>query len=215
MLCYLRPRDGLPDPKGALYDIPVQAIVQANKEVEEAILKEKGKRGPYKKYTAIDRAKNGKYACNHGSTAAARMFSKKLGKPVTESTARSIKKAYVEELEKQRKAEDGGEIVCLFPKKRGRPFILGKDLDAKVQMYLKKVRESGGAVLARIVMAAAHGIVLFSDKSMLVEFGGHVQFSRHWAHSLLKRMNFVQRKATTAKSKQTVENFRGEEIISR
>lgn len=86
--------------------------------------------------------------------------------------------------------------------------MLGKDLDAKVQLYLKKVRESGGAVSARIVMAAAHGIVLFSDKSMLVEFGGHVEFSRHWAHSLLKRMNFVQRKATTAKSKQTVENFR-------
>ena len=42
---------------------------------------------------------------------------------------------------------------------------------------------------------------------MLAEFGGPVQLSRTWAHSLLKRMKFVQRKATTSKSKHTVQNF--------
>ena len=38
----------------------------------------------------------------------------------------------------------------------------------------------------------------------LLEFGGHVQLNRHWAYALLKRMKFVQRKATTAKSKHTI-----------
>ena len=56
-------------------------------------------------------------------------------------------------------------------------MLLGDDLDKKVQMYLKKVREGGGVVSARIAMAAARGIVLTCDRSLLVEFGGHVELS--------------------------------------
>ena len=43
--------------------------------------------------------------------------------------------------------------------KRGRPVLLGPDVDTKVQMYLKKVRDGGGALSARIAMAAARGIL--------------------------------------------------------
>lgn len=56
-------------------------------------------------------------------------------------------------------------------------------------------------------MAAARGIVLKLDRSLLAELGGLVTLNRHWARSLLRRMKFIQRKATTAKSKYTVENF--------
>lgn len=76
-------------------------------------------------------------------------------------------------------------------------------MDRKVQLYLKKAR-GGGVVSARIAMAAARGIVLTCDRSMLVEFEGHVELSRPWAYSSLNRMNFVQRKVTTAKSKYTI-----------
>ena len=74
-------------------------------------------------------------------------------------------------------------------------------------MYLRNVREGGGVVNTRIVVAAARGIVLRYAKERLVEFGGHVELTRHWAESLLARMNFVQRKATTAKSKQNLADF--------
>ena len=84
---------------------------------------------------------------------------------------------------------------------------MGDDLDRKVQLYLKKVREEGVIVLAWIAIAAARGIVLTCDRFMLVEFGGHVELNRHWAYSLLHRMNFVQRKATTAKSKYAIADF--------
>ena len=77
---------------------------------------------------------------------------------------------------------------------------MGDDLDRKVQLNLKKVREEGVIVSARIAIAAARGIVLTCDRFMLVEFGGHVELNRHWAYSLLHQMNFVQRKATTAKA---------------
>ena len=80
----------------------------------------------------------------------------------------------------------------------------------------EKVREGGGVVSARIAIAAARGIVLTCYRSLLVEFGGqvefgwHVELSKHWACSLLHRMKFVQRKITTAKSKPllTLPNWR-------
>ena len=41
---------------------------------------------------------------------------------------------------------------------------------------------------------------------MLAENGGPIQLNRHWAHLLLKRMNFVERKATSS-SKLTMTDF--------
>ena len=100
------------------------------------------------------------------------------------------------------------EGMCLFCLTRGVvDLLLGNTLDAKVQIYLKKVREGGGVISSRIVMAAAKGIVLSSEKLKLVEYGGHININRHWAYSLLTRMKFVKRKATTAKSKYTGKIF--------
>ena len=74
-------------------------------------------------------------------------------------------------------------------------------------MYLQKVRDGGGVVTERIAIAAARGILLSYNKAKLAEFGGHIALTNQWAYSLLNRMDFVQRKATTAKSKHTPENF--------
>ena len=54
---------------------------------------------------------------------------------------KSIKKAYVEELRKRPRIDDGEAITALPTKKRGRRLLLGQDVDQKVQIYLKKVRE--------------------------------------------------------------------------
>ena len=160
-----------------------------------------------KKNSPTVRAEMGKYACHHGVAAAPRFFSRKLDKKVSESTVRSIKSVYAEGVRQKRRADDGGDITVLPLKKRGRPILLGQELDTNVQMYLKKVRDGGGIVTARIAMEAARGILLKCDQTKLAEFGGPVQLNRHWAHSLLKRMKFVQRKATTSESKQTAANF--------
>ena len=76
-----------------------------------------------------------------------------------------------------------------------------------MQAYLRRVRDGGGVVSARIAIAAARGILLSTDKLKLLECGGHIQLNNTWAYSLLNRMKFVKRKATTAKSKYTLENF--------
>ena len=97
-------------------------------------------------------------------------------------------------------------MTTLSPKKRGRPILLGAHIDKQVQLYLKKIREHGGVITASVVVAAARGILMAQDKSLLAEFGGHITL-RHWAYHLLNRMNFVRRKATTSKSKYKPADF--------
>ena len=63
------------------------------------------------------------------------------------------------------------------------------------------MRQGGGAISARIAMAAARGILCKCNRSLLAENGGPIELDRHWAHSLLEKMKFVQRKATTSVSK--------------
>lgn len=178
-------------------------IAEANKEVQKA--KSSCKCGPYTKYNAALRAKIGKYACQHSAAATARYYSRKLEKNVSESTLKSLKKVYLDELQKRARTDDHQELAAVPAKKRGRKVLLGEDLDHIVQVYLKKVREGGRAVLARIVIAAARAILLKCNRSMLSEFGGHVELNRYWSCSLLHRMKFVQRKATTSKSKHTMQ----------
>ena len=113
---------------------------------------------------------------------------------------------------RKRKA-DVENIMILPEKKRGRSLLLGECLDLQVQKYLMKVREGGGVVSARIAVAAARGILLASNRNMLAEFGGPVELNRHWAYSLFKRMQFVKRKASTAKSKHKKKTLKSLRLI--
>ena len=145
--------------------------------------------------------KIGKYASLHGVMSAACHFRYLLGHKISESTIRSIKKAYKEQLHESKQARRAREVKSLPKKKLGKPMLLGARLDSQVQLYLRNVRAGGGPVTARIAMAAAHGIMLSSDtgRSKFAEYGDYIKLGRQWAYSLLELMNFVKRKATTAK----------------
>ena len=56
-------------------------------------------------------------------------------------------------------------------------------------------------------MSAAWGLLLYFNPSMLKENSGHIELSKNWALSLLERMKFVKRKATTSKDKESVADF--------
>ena len=148
----------------------------------------------------------GKYAAVHGVKAASTYFSRKLGREISTLSVHSIKAAYLECARKQR-ADLSDEITKLHPKKRGRPLLLGAQVEEQVQMYLKKIREEGGVVSAFIAVAASKGILQSSDWTQLAAFGGHIRLSRKWVYKLLHCMNFVKRKATTAKSKYAPDDF--------
>ena len=82
--------------------------------------------------------------------------------------------------------------------KRGRPLLLGEELDRQVQSYVRATREGKGAVTTAVVLAAGEAIVRHSNKKLAHENGGPIELTRHWAKSVLVCMNFVKRKATTA-----------------
>ena len=160
LLCYLKHSNGLPDPRGSLSTtISREAIAAANQEVQKELNATK-KRGQYKKYSPAQRSAIGRYSSRHGAAAAAKHFSKLWGCKISDSTVKSIKKAYLDELRKRPRSDGGGEITALPPKKRGRKLLLGEDLDMKVQIYLRKVRKGGGAVSTRIALAAARGTIV-------------------------------------------------------
>ena len=66
--------------------------------------------------------------------------------------------------------------------------------------YTLKNTRRRGAVTTRIVMAAARGLLLASNRNILAEYGGHVHINRPWAQSLLERMGYVSEKLQRQKA---------------
>ena len=93
-----------------------------------------------------------------------------------ESTVRDWRNAYSLELKKKRKAGIIGAInIDVLPgKKRGRPLLLGEELDRQVQAYLTSFRESGAVVNTATAMGCAEGIVMSIDSNLLASNGGHI-----------------------------------------
>ena len=90
--------------------------------------------------------------------------------------------------------------VLLPVKKRGWPLLIGDDLDKQVQNYLLELRKGHAAVNTAIVISAGEGIVMGHDASLLACNGGGIELTKDWAKSLMKRMGFSKRKATTKSS---------------
>ena len=172
----------------------------------------KMKRGQYGKYSSEQKAMIGKRAVEHGVVAAVR-YNVSRGFPnLKENTVRDWRNAYRLELKKRARdrsdeVSEGGISISDLPQmKRERPLLLGEELDKQVQAYLTSFRESGAVVNTAITMACAEGIVRSADSNMLAVNGGHILITKDWAKSLLQRMGFVKRRAST-KAKITVEDF--------
>ena len=201
------PSQQLPSPHGSLsLSVPSTAIAAANREVNRVLSRQqqdstttpKKTRGKYHSYSPEERAEIGKYATENGISAARRYFSRKLGMRISNSTISGMKAGYKQEVARKRELEEEDDEVLELPeKKRGRHVLLGERLDKCVQEYVLKVRERGCAVNSALVVAGARGIVESLDRSRLVEYGGYVTLTIPWARSLLKRMNFTKRRATT------------------
>ncbi len=83
---YFQRKDGLLDPGGDISTyLPPRAISLANSEILKSnyAMREPKKRGSYNRYNPEDRAKIGKYACRNGVAATSRMFTRKMGHPVS------------------------------------------------------------------------------------------------------------------------------------
>lgn len=159
------------------------------------------KRGQYKSYTPSEKAIISKRATECGVTNTVRYFSKKFAdRPLCEGTIRTWVKQYKRELISRRGCNKDANIVKLESKRRGRPLLLGDELDKRVQLYVKALREAGAVINTSITMAAAEGVVKSFDSNLLQSNGGHITCGKHWAKNFLQRMGYVKRRAnTTAK----------------
>ena len=206
------PEVHLPDPHGQLSTkVPPEAIVSANANVKEVVMKNEvsqKKRGPYLHLTPAQRFKVGQRASEFGVTNTLRYYVKHFPElPLKEPSVRRLKNEYQSSLKGSLKESDDGvkELPC---KKTGRPLLLGDKLDKQVQEYVKYMRDRGTAVNATVVMAAAEGIVKSKDANLLNNNGGSggIEITKWWALSLLNRMGMVKRKACS-KNKIAPEHF--------
>ena len=94
-----------------------------------------------------------------------------------------------------------GESVTVdsfVTKQKGRPLLLGEELDAAVQEYVSSLRITGDIVNTVVVRAAAEGVISARDITKLASHGGHINITKGWAMSLLNRMGYVKCKASTS-----------------
>ena len=148
---------------------------EANKAVESTLQEseappEKKKRKYTRTFSPEDRAEIGKYTSKCGNAVAVRKYN------VEESMVRLFKKKYLEAIRVRVRNGDSQPVTAILPGRRGRPLLLG-ELDKKVQAYIQALRDAGGSIVSRIVIAAAKGIVLAHDRTLLAQHGGHIHLT--------------------------------------
>ena len=123
-----------------------------------------------------------------------------------ESSVRTWRNAYNRQIRIRLNEGSDMTVEKLPEKKKGRPYLLGEELDKQVRAYLTSLRDHGAVVNTAIAISCAEGIVKNKDSNLLASNGGHIVLSKYWGKNLLKRMGFVKRRAST-KAKVTIENF--------
>ena len=104
-------------------------------------------RGEYESFTPVEKATIAKYAIEVGVTKAiSRLEHQYPGRKLKEPTVHLW--VYKQELHFSRlragKSASPPPITKLENKKRGRPLLIGMELDNQVQSYVSKQREKGG-----------------------------------------------------------------------
>ena len=212
----------LPKSDGSLSLVmPMSSIEAANAAVRHVMMKapkvkeneemncdeEVVRRGKYQHFTDKEKLELGKRASEYGITSTIRYFVARPGEErnLSPSTLFAWKDKYLRELKKRR--NDENPTVTEFPSsKRGRPLLLGSELDARVEHFLKALRANGAVINTAIVLATADGIIRNHDSSLLAKNGGSIVITKHWASSIMTRMNFVKRRGNS-KAKVTVTDF--------
>ena len=157
-----------------------------------------GRSTKYAKYSPEQKAEIGRYAANTNIASAVRKYQADFPN-LRKQTVYEFKKAYL-----KKKESTGKEVTILKAKKRGRPKLLPEEIMKKAIQTIKALRLKGAPISYNIINAIAKGIVVANDRTMLVENGGHLQFTDNWARNVLNEVQrsekkMVKRMATTSK----------------
>ena len=100
----------------------------------------RGPRGPYNVLTPAQKCKIVKKAAEIGTTSAMRYYSKHYQElSLKETSVRRFKTNYQADLKERLtmlKEDSEGTVRELVPKKRGRPLLIGEELDGQVRLWM-------------------------------------------------------------------------------
>ena len=102
---------------------------------------------------------------------------------------------YLYQLRDAWKAKRKRDVPKLPSKKVGYPLLHGEDKNKLVQAYLMKLCDIGRMANGIIARASAKIIIRMSDPKLLASNCSQVGFTKMESKYLLKKMNFVKRKA--------------------
>ena len=123
----------------------------------------------------------GKYAAENGNANTLRKFKTEFPN-LNESTVRTFKKRYYEELRKCKEKLEESKNITKYARKTGRPYLLGK-LDEMVQKHIRSLSKKGSLINTTVTNATA--------KTLISKYP--------YVKSLFARMNFVKRRKTSSK----------------
>ena len=185
------PSASLPQSNGSLKKrVRLKAFELANAKVMKLTENRARGRGPYLYLTGAQRYEVGKQAAEYGATNTMRYFAKKFPDlpELKETTVRRLKNLYKLQPAPPKKPDTdvstgdsdehedakamSSKVKELPRKKTGQPLIVGEELDAQMQQYVKDVRKCGLTVNTSVVIAAGHGIVMAHDANQLADNGG-------------------------------------------
>ena len=84
-------------------------------------------------------------------------------------------------------------MLTRLSRKCGHPLVLGKELDDDIQKYVEALRKFSTLIITAVILAAAEGIIIAKDRTLLASNGDHIELHKNWAKSLMTRMNLVKR----------------------
>ena len=157
-----------------------------------------GRSANYSRYSPEQKAEIGRYAASTNIASAVRKYQADFPN-LRKQTVYEFKKAYLKQ-----KESSGKEVTILKAKRRGRPKLLPEEIMKKAIQTIKALRLKGAPISYNVINAIAKGIVVANDRTMLVEHGGHLQFTDNWARNVLNEVQrsekkMVKRMATTSK----------------
>ena len=199
----------LPDPLGSLsLEMPSTSIAAANDAVEEILNATTGNckaKQQYVKLTPAQRFEIGERSAEIGIAQAFKFYKKKYPDlVVSEPTAMRAKYLYLDELKKRSRRDDVDDFRELPTRKRGRPLLLGEELDRQVRTYLSDMRGRSCAVNTAVAIGVGLGIAR-KHGSFITVSSDDFSLTKDWAKSLLLRMRLVKRRVST-KAKVNIRN---------
>ena len=82
---------------------------------------------------------------------------------------------------------------------RGKPALKYEELSTEIKQILSNLRVAGCSISRKVVISVGNGVLASRCPEKMSRNGGKINLTVKWARDILKSMNWVKRRGTTAK----------------